>query len=59
VKELTGLNATLQVPRTQVKEISKAILDQLPVIDFNIEDVPVEEGIALLFQRREAGHALA
>ncbi|MBN1371684.1 MAG: ATP-binding cassette domain-containing protein [Anaerolineaceae bacterium] len=59
VRELTGLNATLQVPRTQVKEISKAILDQLPVIDFNIEDVPVEEGIALLFQRREAGHALA
>ncbi len=59
VKELAGLNATLQVPRTQVKEISKAILDQLPVIDFNIEDVPVEEGIALLFQRREAGHALA
>jgi hypothetical protein len=29
------------------------------VVDFNIEDVPVEEGIALLFQRREAGHALA
>jgi hypothetical protein len=35
-------------------------------VDFNIEDIPVEEGIALLYQRqegasqREAGtHALA
>jgi ABC-2 type transport system ATP-binding protein len=37
-----------------VKERSKAILDQLPVVDFNIEDIPVEEGIALLYQRETA-----
>jgi ABC-2 type transport system ATP-binding protein len=59
IKEHAEFFATLQVPRSEVKERSKAILDQLPVLDFNIEDVPVEEGIALLFQRREAGHALA
>ena len=54
VKEHSDFDATLQVPRSEVKERSKAILDQLPVVDFNIEDVPVEEGIALLYQRKEA-----
>jgi ABC-2 type transport system ATP-binding protein len=57
VKEHTGVTATLQVPRSEVRERSKAILDHLPVVDFNIEDVPIEEGIALLYQRREGLHA--
>ncbi|MCL5999703.1 MAG: ABC transporter ATP-binding protein [Chloroflexi bacterium] len=59
VKEHSDFAATLEVPRIELKERSKAILDQLPVVDFNIEDIPVEEGIALLYQRREAAHALA
>jgi ABC-2 type transport system ATP-binding protein len=52
-------SATLQVLRSEVKERSKAILDQLPVFDFTIEDVPVEEGIALLYQQQEAPVAAA
>jgi ABC-2 type transport system ATP-binding protein len=59
VKEHAEFTATLQVPRVELKERSKAILDQLPVVDFNIEDIPVEEGIALLYQRRETNHAAA
>ncbi|MFZ6030858.1 MAG: ABC transporter ATP-binding protein [Chloroflexota bacterium] len=59
VKEYTGFAATLEVPRAALKARSKAILDQLPVVDFNIEDIPVEEGIALLYQRREVAHAAA
>jgi ABC-2 type transport system ATP-binding protein len=59
VKEHSDFAATLEVPRLELKERSKAILDQLPVVDFNIEDIPVEEGIALLYQRREAADALA
>jgi ABC-2 type transport system ATP-binding protein len=46
------LTVTLEVPRVQLKERSKAILDRLPVVDFNIEDIPVEDGIALLFQKQ-------
>jgi ABC-2 type transport system ATP-binding protein len=53
VKEHSAFTATLQVPRCEVKDRSKAILDGLPVVDFNIEDIPVEEGIALLYQRQE------
>src|SRR5512137_2451138 len=52
VKEYSDFAATLEVPRQDLKERSKLILDQLPVVDFNIEDIPVEEGIALLYQRQ-------
>ncbi len=38
----------------ELKERSKAILDRLPVVDFTIEDIPVEEGIALLYQKQES-----
>ncbi len=54
VKEHSDISATLEVPRLELKERSKAILDQLPILDFTIADIPVEEGIALLFQRRKA-----
>jgi len=56
VKEHAEFSATLEVPRRELKERSKAILDRLPVVDFNIEDIPVEEGIALLYRRQEAAH---
>jgi viologen exporter family transport system ATP-binding protein len=59
VKEHSDFMATLEVPRLELKERSKAILDRLPVVDFNIEDIPVEEGIALLYRRQEASHAQA
>ena len=50
IKEYDGFNVKLEVDKSAVKEHSKAILDSLPVNDFNIEDIPVEEGIALLYQ---------
>ncbi|MBK9745407.1 MAG: ATP-binding cassette domain-containing protein [Chloroflexi bacterium] len=59
VREHTDLTATLQVPRAALKESSKIILDQLPVTDFTIEDIPVEEGIAELYQRRAGQHVSA
>lgn len=59
LKEHAELSATLEVPRLELRERSKAMLDQLPIVDFTIADIPIEEGIALLFQRQEAAHALA
>jgi ABC-2 type transport system ATP-binding protein len=53
------LTVTLEVPRPELKERSKAILDGLPVVDFNIEDIPVEEGIALLFQKQGVSDGVA
>jgi ABC-2 type transport system ATP-binding protein len=57
VKEYSDFAATLQVDRQDLRERSKVILDRLPVVDFTIEDIPVEEGIALLYQQQETVHA--
>jgi ABC-2 type transport system ATP-binding protein len=57
IKEHSDVAATLEIPRVELKERSKAILDQLPVVDFNIEDIPVEEGIAMLYQQKEEDNA--
>lgn len=53
VKEYEGLNAVLTVSKNDVKECSKVLLDRVPIIDFTIEDIPLEEGIALLYQKGE------
>jgi ABC-2 type transport system ATP-binding protein len=58
VKESGEFSATLEVPRQELKSRSIAILDRLPIVDFTIEDIPVEEGIALLYQRKEAAHVV-
>ena len=44
----------LKVARSQVIATCKALLDELPVRDFAVEEVPVEEVIRHLFER---GHA--
>jgi ABC-2 type transport system ATP-binding protein len=54
VKEHDELTATLQVPRAELKARSVAILDRLPVQDFTIEEIPLEESIALLYARGAA-----
>lgn len=54
VKEFDGFNATIEVDRQDIKPICKSILDSLPVMDFNIENIPVEEGIVQLY-RKEGG----
>lgn len=57
VKEHTDFAATLEVPRPELKERSIAILERLPVVDFTIEDIPVEEGISQLYRQQEAVYA--
>lgn len=51
LREYQGLNAILEVDKKYLKEYSKLILERIPVMDFNIEDIPVEEGISLIYQR--------
>ncbi len=46
-----GMQAVIEVDREQVRQISRAMLETLPVTDFNIGDIPVEEGIARLYVR--------
>ncbi|MFH1512961.1 MAG: ATP-binding cassette domain-containing protein [Bacillota bacterium] len=44
-----GVQVVLEVPHAKVREVSRMILETLPVTDFNIIDIPVEEGIARLY----------
>ena len=45
----------LKVSRDRVIATCKSLLDELPVRDFSVEEVPVEEVIRQLFQRGHAG----
>lgn len=51
LKSMDGLSATLELPRERMKDIAKAMLDALPIVDFTMADIPIEEGIALLYQK--------
>ena len=52
VKNSDGFNVELEVDKQYVKEYSKTILDRFAISDFNILDIPVEDGIALIYQKR-------
>lgn len=49
VKSCVGVEATLEIARDRVKAVASEILNTLPVVDFTMEDIPVEEGIAMLY----------
>jgi len=46
-----NMQAVVEVDRDQVQAVSRAMLETLHVTDFNISDIPVEEGIARLYVR--------
>lgn len=50
-----GLTVEVEVNRDQVRPVTRAMLDTLPVTDINIGDIPVEEGIARLYARGNGG----
>ena len=50
VREYHGREAILEVPKGKIKETASAILSLLPVEDFTVTEIPLEESIALFFQ---------
>jgi ABC-2 type transport system ATP-binding protein len=48
-KGFEGAKAVFEVGRAQVRAFSRRALEELPVSDLTIEDVPIEEGIARLY----------
>ncbi len=45
------LGARFHVDRAQVRDFSRRVLAELPVADLTIEEIPLEEGIARLYER--------
>ena len=51
VREYHGRAAVLEVPKGKIKETASAILSLLPVEDFTVTEIPLEESISLFFQK--------
>jgi len=51
VLELTDATVKLKVKRDRVIAVCKALLDELPVRDIDIEEVPIEEVVRQIFAR--------
>lgn len=49
--ENSGGKALLEVEKHEVRTVLKAVLDMLPVMDFNVEELPMEEGLAEIYKR--------
>jgi ABC-2 type transport system ATP-binding protein len=47
---MEDLSARFEVERSDVRAFSRRALDELPVVDLTIEEVPLEEGIAQLYR---------
>lgn len=56
IKQHDGLNAVLEIDKQDLKLYSKMMLDQLPILDFTIENIPVEQGIESLYQKGGVRH---
>lgn len=51
VREISAAGAVLEVPQEKVKEVLSALLSGLPVEDFTVKEIPIEEGIARFYQK--------
>lgn len=51
VREANAAGAVLEVSRDRLKETAAAILNSLPVEDFTVTEIPLEESMALIFQK--------
>lgn len=55
VREQKETETVLEVPKEKLKETASAILSSLPVEDFTVTEVPLEESIALIFKKEVNG----
>ncbi|TLS53924.1 ATP-binding cassette domain-containing protein [Paenibacillus antri] len=54
-----GYSALIEVDKSELNRCSKILLDQFPILDITIEDIPIEESIAAIYQREEEHAYLA
>jgi ABC-2 type transport system ATP-binding protein len=50
VKKRDQLSAVVEVEKKDVRRISMLMLEDLPILDLTIEDIPIEEGIEVLYK---------
>lgn len=50
VREYEGYRATIGTTIDDIRQVSRRLLEEFPVVDFIAEDTPLEQGIARLFE---------
>ena len=53
------MSVQLKVPRAQVTEVARNLLDNCKVTDINVQELPVEEVIRQLFGERDTSRPSA
>lgn len=51
IQSYDGIHVHIEVERSQFKRCAQSLLANFPVMDLTIEDIPIEEGIARLYER--------
>lgn len=51
IKEYDGYNVTIEVDKKDLRHCLQVILGDLPVIDFNIDNIPIEERISMYYEK--------
>ena len=51
-----GMNAVMEIDKHDLQRLSKMMLDRFPILDFTVEDIPVERGIESLYQKDGVRH---
>jgi ABC-2 type transport system ATP-binding protein len=59
VVEQKPMSVQLKVPRAQVTDVARNLLDNCRVTDINVQELPVEEVIRQLFGQRDSERASA
>lgn len=49
LKDIDGLNISLEIPKDNIENCIKNIYDNYSVVDLNISDVPLEEGLLKIY----------
>ncbi|SCW64510.1 ABC-2 type transport system ATP-binding protein [Paenibacillus tianmuensis] len=54
VTKRDSYHAVIELPKEQLKPVSRMLLDRFPVVDFTVADLPLEESIAKLYGKEAA-----
>jgi ABC-2 type transport system ATP-binding protein len=52
IREYDGYCAVLEVEKDKINEYSKELLEKLPLEDFTVTDIPLEEGIEYFYHKK-------
>jgi ABC-2 type transport system ATP-binding protein len=55
VCQFKDYEVTFEVGHSEINACASLVLKELPVVDFNVSDVPIEEGISLFYEKTGGG----